>query len=160
MAAVAALAPNSQISLQGVQKTYPNGTVALKSVNLEIPRQDFVFLVGPSGAGKSTLLGALTGFRPASSGEVRYDDRNLYQNYAELRHRIGFVPQDDILHPQLTVFRALSHAARLRFPPDLPAADREQRIWEVLDELELTELVESISRAVRARRRDGAGRDR
>jgi ABC-type multidrug transport system ATPase subunit/uncharacterized integral membrane protein len=94
--------------------------------------------VGPTGAGKSTLLNALTGFRPATSGTVRYAGRDLYANYPELRHRIGFVPQDDILHTQLTVRRALNYAARLRFPQDVSAAARQQRIDEVLDELGLT----------------------
>src|SRR5262249_15960457 len=105
-----------------------------------------------SGAGKSTLLGALTGFRPADSGEVRYDERDLYENYAELRHRIGFVPQDDILHTGLTVRRALHYAARRRCPAgvsargrkeraagEVCAEERKKRIDEVLAELGLTE---------------------
>src|SRR6185312_16995503 len=96
-----------------------DGKVLLSDVSFALPERCFMAVVGPSGAGKSTLLGALTGFRPASTGEVRYDDRNLYQNYAELRHRIGFVPQDDILHTPLTVRRALNYAARLRFPHDV-----------------------------------------
>jgi ABC transport system ATP-binding/permease protein len=116
----------------------PKGKVLLSDVSFALPERCFMAVVGPSGAGKSTLLSALTGFRPASSGEVSYDERNLYQNYAELRHRIGFVPQDDILHTPLTVRRALNYAARLRFPQDVSAAERQQRIEEVLDELGLT----------------------
>ena len=72
------------------------------------------------GAGKSTLLRALTGLRPADEGTVLYDGRDLYADYDELRQRIGLVPQDDILHPQLTVRRAL----RLRRAPALPAGHR------------------------------------
>ncbi len=112
-------------------------------------------VVGPSGAGKSTLLGALTGFSPATSGEVRYDNRDLYQNYAELRHRIGFVPQDDILHTPLTVRKALNYAARLRFPQDVSAAERKQRIDEVLTELGLAghanQRIDSLSGGQRKR---------
>jgi ABC-type molybdenum transport system ATPase subunit/photorepair protein PhrA len=59
-------------------------------------------VIGPSGAGKSTLLGALTGMRPATSGGVTYDERDLYTHYDELRHRIGLVPQENILHTQLS----------------------------------------------------------
>src|SRR5258707_13671515 len=95
-------------------------------------------VVGPSGAGKLTLLGALTGFRPADNGMVRYDERDLYDNYAELRHRIGFVPQDDILHTPLTVGRALNYAARLRFPQDVSGAERKQPIEQALPELGLS----------------------
>src|SRR3954454_1988875 len=63
--------------------------------------------------------------------------RALYDDYDELRQRIGLVPQDDILHPQLRVRPALSYAARLRFPPDVPRSDRDGRVAEVLDELGL-----------------------
>ena len=73
-------------------------------------------VVGPSGSGKSTLLKALTGYRPADQGTVLYDGRDLYRDFAELRQRIGLVPQDDILHKQLTVRSALTYAAELRFP--------------------------------------------
>ena len=92
---------------------------------------------GPSGAGKSTLLNALTGLRPADQGTVLYDGRDLYRDYAELRQRIGLVPQDDILHSQLTVRRALGYAAELRFPEDTAKAERQARVDEVVRELGL-----------------------
>lgn len=133
----------------------PKGKTLLTDVSFALPERCFMAVVGPSGAGKSTLLGALTGFRPASGGEVRYDDRSLYHNYAELRHRIGFVPQDDILHTPLTVRRALNYAARLRFPQDVSAAERKQRIDEVLSELGLTahanQRIDSLSGGQRKR---------
>ncbi|HTQ20061.1 FHA domain-containing protein [Mycobacterium sp.] len=132
-----------------------DGKVLLSDVSFALPERCFMAVVGPSGAGKSTLLGALTGFRPAGSGDVRYDDRSLYQNYAELRHRIGFVPQDDILHTQLTVRRALNYAAQLRFPQDVSAKERKQRIDEVLGELGLTahanQRIDSLSGGQRKR---------
>ena len=132
-----------------------NDRVLLADVSFTLPERSFLAVVGPSGAGKSTLLGALTGFRPASSGRVRYDDRDLYDNYAELRHRIGFVPQDDILHTPLTVRRALNYAAQLRFPQDVSAEERKQRIAEVLAELGLTaqadQRIDSLSGGQRKR---------
>lgn len=94
-------------------------------------------VVGPSGAGKSTLLNALTGLRPADEGTVLYDGRDLYHDYAELRQRIGLVPQDDILHAQLTVRRALGYAAELRFPQDTAKSERRERVDEVVRELGL-----------------------
>ncbi|WP_231123143.1 FHA domain-containing protein [Mycobacterium asiaticum] len=115
----------------------PKGKTLLADVSFVLPQRSLLAVVGPSGAGKSTLLGALTGFRPATAGTVRYDQRDLYDNYDELRHRIGFVPQDDILHTPLTVRRALNYAAQLRFPHDVSAAERQQRIDEVLTELGL-----------------------
>ena len=126
-------------AVQGASVSTDSGKTLLRDVSFALPGRSVLAVVGPSGAGKSTLLGALTGSRPADVGEVRYAGRDLYAEYDELRHRIGLVPQDDVLHPQLTVRRALRYAARLRFPADAAEADRERRIDEVLGELNLTE---------------------
>ncbi|NYI03335.1 ABC transporter ATP-binding protein/permease [Allostreptomyces psammosilenae] len=109
----------------------------LEGVTFGVPQRSLVAVIGPSGSGKSTLLRALTGNRPADQGDVLYDGRNLYRDYAELRSRIGLVPQDDILHSQLTVRTALRYAAKLRFPGDTDAAERNRRVEEVLNELGL-----------------------
>ncbi len=125
-------------SAHGLSVQTDKGRLLLRDVTFSLPERSLLAVVGPSGAGKSTLLGALTGARPADQGHVRYGGRDLYASYDELRHRIGLVPQDDVLHPQLTVRRALRFAARLRFPADVPAPDRERRVEEVLGELDLT----------------------
>ncbi|MFE2874341.1 FHA domain-containing protein [Streptomyces roseus] len=109
----------------------------LDHVSFPVGAKCLLAVVGPSGAGKSTLLGALTGLRPADHGTVLYDGRDLYRDYAELRSRIGLVPQDDILHAQLTVRRALTYAAELRFPQDTAADERQARVDEVIAELGL-----------------------
>lgn len=111
--------------------------VLLNNVSFGVPEKSLVAVIGPSGSGKSTLLRALTGYRPADEGDVLYDSRNLYTHFAELRQRIGLVPQDDILHSQLTVRTALRYAAELRFPGDTEAAERNRRVDEVLHELRL-----------------------
>ncbi|MGK5629437.1 FHA domain-containing protein [Streptomyces sp. URMC 123] len=109
----------------------------LDRVSFPVGEKCLLAVVGPSGSGKSTLLNALTGLRPADRGTVLYDGRDLYRDYAELRQRIGLVPQDDILHAQLTVRRALGYAARLRFPGDTGRAERLARVDEVIRELGL-----------------------
>jgi len=114
------------------------GKVLLDHVSFPIPERCLVGVIGPSGAGKSTLLGAVTGTRPATEGTVQYDHRDLYTHYPELRHRIGLVPQADILHTQLPTRRALRYAAELRFPGDTSAAERNRRVDEVLEELSLS----------------------
>ena len=119
------------------------GKVLLDHVTFPIPEKCLVGVIGPSGAGKSTLLGALTGMRPANSGTVLYDNRDLYRHYAELRHRIGLVPQENILHTQLTARRALQYSAELRFPTDTRRAERDTRIDEVMEELGLAEHAET-----------------
>ncbi|MFD8595913.1 FHA domain-containing protein [Kitasatospora sp. NPDC059646] len=120
-----------EVDFKGGKKTL------LGDVSFSVPEKSLVAVIGPSGSGKSTLLRALTGYRPADRGEVLYDGRNLYRQFAELRSRIGLVPQSEILHKELTVRTALKYAARLRFPGDTEAAERERRIDEVLYELRL-----------------------
>ncbi|WP_030908877.1 FHA domain-containing protein [Streptomyces sp. NRRL F-5126] len=117
--------------------TVDGGKQILKDVSFGVPEKSLVGVIGPSGSGKSTLLKALTGYRPADQGDVLYDNRNLYKQFAELRRRIGLVPQEDILHKELSVKRALKYAAKLRFPGDTAEAERAARIDEVLRELKL-----------------------
>ncbi len=128
--------------------TLPSGRVLLDHVSFPLGERCFMGVIGPSGAGKSTLLGALTGTAPATQGTVLYDDRDLYQHYAELRHRIGLVPQENILHTQLTARRGLGYAAELRFPRDTSKAERSHRIDEVLEELALTRHAETKTAAM------------
>jgi ABC transport system ATP-binding/permease protein len=111
----------------------------LDDVTFAVQEGSLVGVIGPSGCGKSTLIKAVTGLRPANQGKVSYDGRNLYAEYAELRYRIGMVPQDDVLHRQLTVRMALRFAASLRFAHDVPRAQRHARVDEVIAMLGLTE---------------------
>lgn len=117
--------------------TVDGGKQILKDVTFGVPEKSLIGVIGPSGSGKSTLLKALTGYRPANEGDVLYDNRNLYKQFAELRQRIGLVPQDDILHKELKVSTALKYAAKLRFPGDTAESERAARINEVLGELKL-----------------------
>ena len=126
------------IAAQELMVKVASGKVLLDRVTFPIPQKCLLGIVGPSGAGKSTLVGALTGIRPADTGTMLYDNRDLYQNYDELRHRIGLVPQENILHTQLTARRALQYSAELRFPSDTQPAERDARIDEVIAELGLT----------------------
>ncbi|GAA3288492.1 ATP-binding cassette domain-containing protein [Dactylosporangium vinaceum] len=113
--------------------------VLLDDVSFALAEGSVLAIIGPSGCGKSTLVKAVAGLRPATQGQVRYDGRDLYADYAELRYRIGMVPQDDVLHRQLTVRRALRFAAALRFADDVPRKERSARVAEVLETLNLTE---------------------
>ncbi|MFC5218559.1 FHA domain-containing protein [Streptomyces coerulescens] len=126
------------LEVQDLAVTVDRGAkTLLDHVSFPVGEKCLLAVVGPSGAGKSTLLNALTGQWPADHGTVLYDGRDLYRDYAELRQRIGLVPQDDILHAQLTVRSALSYAAELRFPQDTAKAERRARVDEVIHELGL-----------------------
>lgn len=110
----------------------------LAPTTLSIEPCEFVAIVGGSGAGKSTLMTAMCGFVRATRGRVAINGDDLYAGYDAYRSVIGYVPQDDILHLQLTVERALHHAARLRLPADTSPGEIDVRIASVLDQVEMT----------------------
>lgn len=132
-----------------------NGVILLDDITLSIPPHSFVALVGGSGAGKSTLLDALNGQRPAQGGRVLYNGQDYYRDIARYSAQIGYVPQDDIVHRDLTVERALYYAAKIRLPSDFTEEQIEQRITQVLEEVELlhrrTLMVRNLSGGQRKR---------
>jgi ABC-type multidrug transport system ATPase subunit/pSer/pThr/pTyr-binding forkhead associated (FHA) protein len=115
-----------------------DGSTLLDSVSFSVESRSMLAVVGPSGAGKTTLLRALTGFSRPTHGAIRFGGRDLYTDYDELRSRIGYVPQEDLVHEQLTVRQELEFASALRLPPDLGHAGFAKRADEVMAELGLT----------------------
>lgn len=111
----------------------------LDDVSFSLQANSLLAIVGPTGAGKTTLLRALTGFHPPDNGDVYVQGHDLYASFDELRRRIGYVPQEEILHPQLTIRKALRFAARLRFGRDLSRPERSERVEEVMAELGLAD---------------------
>jgi ABC-type multidrug transport system ATPase subunit len=95
-------------------------------------------VIGPSGSGKTTLSKVIAGLAWPDSGNVLFDGHSVQGEYALLRSRIGMVPQDDVVHRQLTIGEALGYAAELRMPRDTTKQDRQRVIAQVLEELELT----------------------
>ena len=115
------------------------GRTILDDVSVSLPPGSFTALIGPSGAGKSTLLSALSGARPASRGQVLLNGADLYLSFEALKATLGYVPQEDIVHRELTVAQSLGFTARLRLPPDTTDAERAKRVADVLATLELSE---------------------
>jgi ABC transport system ATP-binding/permease protein len=95
--------------------------------------------LGPSGAGKSTLMDALNGMRPATNGLVLINSQDLYEHLDSIKQSIGYVPQDDIIHRELTVYRTLYYVARLRLSSDVSTQEIDQIINEVMDVTGLSE---------------------
>src|SRR5271168_2984773 len=114
-----------------------DGRQLLQDVSFTAKPGTLTAVIGPSGAGKSTLVKLIGGAMPRSAGVVAFDGHDVHAEYASMRSRIGMVPQDDVVHRQLTVEQALHYAAELRLPPDTSADDRRQVVERVLDELEL-----------------------
>lgn len=133
----------ARIDVFDLTKEVPNrqgtGTVRLLDrIRLSIPANEFIGLLGPSGAGKSTLMDALNGMRPADQGVVLINGLNLYENIDCFKQSIGYVPQDDIIHRELTVERTLYYVARMRLSADTSDDEIERILTEVLDVTGLT----------------------
>jgi len=97
------------IHLKGVGKTFPDGTVAVKDVDLEIDDGEFVVFVGPSGCGKTTLLRMIAGLEAISAGEISLDDTVI--NDVSPRDRdIAMVFQNYALYPHMTVRQNIAFA--------------------------------------------------
>ena len=126
------------LEVRGVKYTVDNGKQLLDDISLIARPGTLTAIIGGSGAGKTTLSRVIAGYARPSSGSVTFEGHDIHAEYASLRSRIGMVPQDDVVHRQLTVNQALGYAAELRLPPDTSKADRTQRVSQVLEELDLT----------------------
>ncbi len=142
-------AGNLRLDALKLKKQVSKDKNLLQEISLSIQAREFVVIAGVSGGGKSTLLDALNGFRPATSGQVLVNGVDLYKNFNAYRTELGYVPQKDIVHTELSVKEALDYAAQLRMPADTTKAERKKRVEEVMDELGLRhredELVKNLS---------------
>ena len=109
----------------------------LNDLSVDIRPGEFVGILGGSGQGKSTLLNALCGINPATSGEVLISGVPLGSREAVNAAGVGFVPQDDIVHRELTVTEAVTFSARLRLP--LPPAQIHALVDRAIERLGLAE---------------------
>ena len=125
-----------EIDVRHVRKTL-GATPILDDVNLHVERGQFVAILGPSGSGKSSLIDALTGLRPADAGSIRYDGVEFYREYDRLRPLLGYVPQDDIVHPELTPADALFFSAKLRLPVGTPDLEIRKLVAQTISRLGL-----------------------
>ncbi|MBN2055409.1 ABC transporter ATP-binding protein [bacterium] len=130
------------------------GERILAGISCTVLPGELVGLLGPSGAGKSTLLYAALGLRKPRRGSVLLNGLDLYTHYDQVKFKIGYVPQDDILHRSLTVEKVLYYTGLLRLPPDR-TAEIEPRIRDILQLLHLTD-----RRRTRIKRLSGGQRKR
>ncbi|MDT5410668.1 MAG: transport system ATP-binding/permease protein [Mycobacterium sp.] len=115
-----------------------DGKELLDGISLTARPGTLTAIIGGSGAGKTTLSRLIAGYTRPSSGTVTFEGHDIHAEYATMRSRIGMVPQDDVVHRQLTVNQALGYAAELRLPPDTSKEERAQVVAQVLEELDLT----------------------
>lgn len=123
----------SFVSLQNVNKVYPNGVHAVYDFNLEVNKHDFVALVGPSGCGKSTTLRMIAGLENISSGSLYID--KAYSNFLQSKDRnIAMVFQSYALYPQMSVYDNIAFGLKIR---KLPKQEIEERVFKATDILDL-----------------------
>ncbi len=111
------------------------GKEILRPLSLSIAPGEFVCIIGESGSGKSTLIKMLAGVTSPSSGSITVNGEPVGAHLTD----IGYVPQDEIVHPKLTVREALRYSAKLRLPSDAGRADIDAAVERVLSELSLEE---------------------
>jgi len=134
------------ISAIGIEKVYPNqkkGKKALHKMDISVPSRSLLAIMGPSGCGKSTLLKSLNGESPPTKGRVLIFNQDLITNYEYLKTQIGYVPQDDIVHKQLTVEQSLFFAAKLRIA-NISRADIKIKIDQILSELNISHIKKNL----------------
>jgi ABC-type multidrug transport system ATPase subunit/pSer/pThr/pTyr-binding forkhead associated (FHA) protein len=125
------------VSFEVTDRNTGKPKLLLDDISLAVKPRELIGLLGPSGAGKSTLMNTLNGFVKPSRGRVLYNAADLYQNLDSLKSTIGYVPQEDIMHRQLSVRRCLYYAGKLRLPEDLSDEEINRRVEEMLDILKI-----------------------
>ena len=103
----------------------------LKHINLSIEPGNMVLILGGSGAGKSTFVNAVTGYEKAKA-TIKEGDLDYYRDYGQVKHRIGFVPQDNLMREDDTVGDTVSNAAEMRLPKNMPPEEKQKRVTAVL----------------------------
>ncbi len=112
--------------------------IICNNVSLNIEPCELVAIIGGSGAGKSTIMNCISGYSKPTSGEVKVNGIDLYHNFESMKDIIGYVPQQDIVFENLTVFDMLSYTAKLRLPKDISRKERNDIILKVIDTVELS----------------------
>ena len=144
----------ARLIAEGVTKAVGQHPI-LRGISLRVEAGKFAGILGTSGAGKSTLLDGLSGIRPVSSGKILLGDLELRAFIRQGSAACGYVPQDDIVHTDLTVAEALRFSARLRLPGEVPPLELEKLVRQTIDQLGLRERTD-----VRIHRLSGGQRKR
>lgn len=117
--------------------------VLLQNINLSINEGEMVMILGGSGAGKTTFVNAILGYEKAK-GTIEHNNVNVYKEYSKIKNDMGFVPQQDLLRLEDTVYATLSSAAEMKMDANTTKREREERIDYVLNSLGLTREKDSI----------------
>lgn len=118
---------------------FKSGKAGLQNINIAEKGGKLIGIMGASGSGKSTLLNVLNGAERPSSGRVQINGIDIHERPEEVQGIVGYIPQDDLLMEDLTVFENLYYAARLCFG-QLPKEECAERVEKLLTQLGLSEI--------------------
>ena len=124
------------IEVSNLTKRY-TGRTAVNDISFTVARGEIVGLLGPNGAGKSTTMRVLSGFMPATSGTVRVAGFDVFHDAAEARRRIGYMPENNPLYPDMRVGEYLKFRARLK---GLGWRKSRERVATVMEQCSLTDV--------------------
>ena len=130
------------LEIRDLEKTYNNGFKALNGVNLTIPKGMFG-LLGPNGAGKSSLMRTLATLQSADQGSIAFNGLDILNNPIEMRKRLGYLPQNFGVYPNVPALDLLDHLAILK-----GITDKKQRKEVVDGLLDKTNLYQHRKKAV------------
>src|SRR5690349_14721630 len=128
------------IEVENLTKRYA-GHTAVSGISFTVKRGEIVGLLGPNGAGKSTTMRVLSGYLPGTSGSVRVAGLDVFHNSAEVRRRIGYMPENNPLHLEMRVREYLKFRARLK---GLGIKRSRQRVDAVMEQCRLNDVSKRI----------------
>ena len=133
------------LTVNKLRKTYPTGVEALKGIDLTVGKGEFLGLLGPNGAGKSTMIHCVMGLAMPSGGQAKVFGHDVVTDYQEARRQVGLAPQDINLDWFLTVEETLDYHGGYF---DMPKAERQTRVSELLEAFSLTDKRKSDTRSL------------
>jgi len=128
------------IEVQGLVKDFGT-TRAVNGVTFSVRPGEIMGLLGPNGSGKTTIMRVLTGFFPPSEGRVTIDGLDVEEHSLAVRERIGYLPENVVLYPDLSVRRFLTFCAEVK---GIPTRQRPARLDEVMTACGLTEVASKL----------------
>jgi multiple sugar transport system ATP-binding protein len=132
----------AEITLENVSKVFRDGTVAVSSVDLDIPDGELIVLVGPSGCGKTTLLRMVAGLEDVTEGTIRIGER-VVNNLSPGERDVAMVFQNYALYPHMTVFQNMALSLKIR---KVDKRERQRRVREAAETLRLEDLLHKSPR--------------
>lgn len=132
------------VKVEFASKKFKNGNIGLHPISFEIRPKTLTAIMGPSGCGKSTLLKMLNGVSANTAGKISLFDLDLERNFEYIKQQIGYVPQDDIVHMELTVYQSIYYSARIRLENESEEQIR-QKIELLLAKLKIEKIRDNLN---------------